>query len=405
MTNTTFPFYTATAMQDANRSNTAFIRVCPRNRFLPFQIRRSHNTSVISDINIVDCSGNKTDVSAYFISTASVGTSGVGIISFTSYDYIQYNGGQFEYNNGTPKSDQLPYGVYYIEIKDSYNVFYSEHFIVKDILPNLITPTGWVENYDVFSVIGPRVAARTTTSVAKAASSNSIGGSLSTLSFKAGEKFNLRVSLALNSGEAPSVRINDDTASAISNTVLLAAGANNVVLTTTKDSELSTSNTFRIFNTTDTNWICQIFLRNTRGDFISLEFSNTDDLRQSEGNDILYATGGFAQRVYLETRMNTPSDEVSEIGEEINGLFSAEQINVTPKFSIVDYVSRSMYSGLQYLKMHDTITITDEVGNEYSPDVGNIDTAIDWDTFDTGTLRLTFNNGSMDWVNDQEAIT
>ena len=93
------------------------------------------------------------------------------------------------------------------------------------------------------------------------------------------------------------------------------------------------------------------------------------------------------------------------MGEELDGVFRAEQITATYLYSIVDYVSRSMFRGLQYLPMHDTITITDEVGNEYTPAVGNVDVSIDWTTFDTGTLRIEFNDGAMDWVNDQSPIT
>jgi len=146
-------------------------------------------------------------------------------------------------------------------------------------------------------------------------------------------------------------------------------------------------------------------LRRQFGDYIKMEFSNTDDLRHSGTDDIMYSTGGWKQMVYFDTRLNLPKHEPIEVGQELDGVFIPEQLNSTYIYQVVDYVSRSMYNGMQYLFMHDSIVVTDEVGNEYSPGVGNGRVSIDWSTFDTGTVRIEFNDGSMTWVNDQQNIT
>ena len=64
-----------------------------------------------------------------------------------------------------------------------------------------------------------------------------------------------------------------------------------------------------------------------------------------------------------------------------------------------------MYNALSLLKHHDTIKILDEVGNEYTPSVGNVDVTIDWNTFDTGSLRIVFNEGGDVWTNSLDNIS
>jgi hypothetical protein len=86
-------------------------------------------------------------------------------------------------------------------------------------------------------------------------------------------------------------------------------------------------------------------------------------------------------------------------------VFIPEQINSTMNYNIVDYVGRSMFSGLRMLPLHDDIEITDDVGNVYTPDAGNIEVSLEQTTFDVGTVRIAFNDGAMNWVNAQTAIT
>jgi hypothetical protein len=330
-------------------------------------------------------------MSVYFSSIGTtVGESSVGVVEFTSVDYIQYGGGAL--------TRLLPYGVYYMELKDSYGTYYSEHFSVRDLQPNLLANYSF-DNYDTFTTSGVDIDSAISTGSAKYAVTNSID-------FVKGEKFEYIGFLILDSGQAPSVSIVDNSINLVSNEVQLSAGLNSVTLTTTKSSELSANNYLRIRNTAATEYeVSLMSLRKTYGDFIKIEFSNNSDLLHSKENDIMYSTGGFSQRVYLDTIMNDPSKEIVEVGEELNGEFISEKLNSTYLHNVVDYVSRSLFKGMSYLPLHENITITDEVGNEYSPDVGNVTVDKDSNTFDTFAMRIEFNDGSMTWVNDQEAIT
>ncbi len=394
MNNTTFPFYTSTAHQDANRVNTPSVRICPRNRLLPFQVQRSHNTSAINSIKLVDCSGGETSLgTSYFssIGTSIADDSALGVKQFTSVDYMQYAGG--------PLETKLPYGVYYIELGDSYGKYYSEHFSVRDIVPDVYDTwaNAAASGYGTFVSSGNSIA----TAISLGADSYA---NLGAASIKIGEKIIFEYELTVNSGQVPFVRMSTNGGvPEYSDTQQLTAGFGTIELTSTHT--IGTAY-FTVLSTAAASFAVP-WARGVRdyGDYIKLEFSNTDDLIHSGTDSIMYATGGFKQRAYLNTRLNIPAHEPIEVGEEIDGVFIPEQLNSTYLYSVVDYVSRSMYNGMQYMFMHDSIEITDEVGNEYSPNVGNGRVAMDWGTFDTGSLRVEFNDGSMNWVNDQAAIT
>ena len=51
-----------------------------------------------------------------------------------------------------------------------------------------------------------------------------------------------------------------------------------------------------------------------------------------------------------------------------------------------------------------TIKILDEVGIEHIPKVGNVDVNIDWNTFDTGSLRIAWNETGDVWTNSMDDI-
>ena len=124
----------------------------------------------------------------------------------------------------------------------------------------------------------------------------------------------------------------------------------------------------------------------TSGEWIKLAFSNTSDL-----GDIPYSEG-FTQIVYLNTRLNYPANEITEVGEEKDGRFIAEKIVTKYMMRISDYVGRALHRVLIRLPQHDTITITDDVGNVYTPAVGNatIPTS-DWVAYDVCHIVIQFN--------------
>ena len=121
--------------------------------------------------------------------------------------------------------------------------------------------------------------------------------------------------------------------------------------------------------------------------FVKIEFSNTDNL-----GDIRYE-GSFKQQVWLEAVLNNPTHEMVNVGEEKNGIFIAEKIISKKIYSIIAYVSRGLYECLMRLPQHDTITITDELGETYTPEIGNIIVEPgEWSYYDVCRLRITFNN-------------
>ena len=107
----------------------------------------------------------------------------------------------------------------------------------------------------------------------------------------------------------------------------------------------------------------------------------------------------------MNTILNTPAQNRIDIGDEKDGVFIAEKIIIQYKYRIVDYINRSLFHGLLRLPQHDSITIIDEVGNEYTPDVGNIETSEEWTTFDLCTFIIEFNDGSFPWTENSEDIT
>ena len=389
ISNSTFPFYTSTARQDANRTNTAFVRICPRQRLLPFQIQVSTGLSA-SSVSLVDCDGGITSLATgYFssIGTTIVDDSSVGVKDFTSVGYMQYAGGAL----GT----ELPYGVYYLRVGDGTSFYYSEHFSVRDIDGDRLN--SWTSpSYDTFISSGGVISTAINIAGGAQVLSN-IGNTVAI-----GDKLNFQCDLTLNSGQLPSVKIVDEGDADSSATTQLVAGFNDIEITLLN----SQGSDLKLLNTDASSFSVSFSrLMKNSTDYIKFEFSNTNDLIHSGTDDIMYSTGGWKQRVYLDTQLNLPKHEPIEVGEELDGVFISEQLNSTYIFQVVDYVSRSMYNGMQYLFMHDSITITDEVGNEYTPGVGNGRVGMDWGTFDTGSLRVEFNDGSMTWVNDQADIT
>lgn len=135
------------------------------------------------------------------------------------------------------------------------------------------------------------------------------------------------------------------------------------------------------------DWINIMKIDNPMLRFIKIEFSNSINL-----GDIRYE-GSFKQTVWIEAILNNPTHEMVNTGEEKDGEFIAEKIVSKYIYSIIGYVSRGLYRCLVRLPQHDTITITDEVGNTYTPSVGNITVdPAEWSYFDTCRLVIKFND-------------
>ena len=292
----------------------------------------------------------------------------------------------------------LPKGTYSLKLSDGTNTWYSEWFCIEDVYENeisVINVSG--SSYETLATSGPKIISAINSAGTGQVLSDSIG------SVKNGEEIIVITFLTLNSGELPSVRLWGT--DVISNIESFAEGVNAITLTATQASDsvkiLVKSDNASNFSTSEI-WV----RRQYDSRFIKIEFSNTTDLRgeRSDNETILYQNS-FSQQCWLKTILNTPSQKRVDVGDEKDGVFISEKISTQYLYRIVDYINRSLFEALIKLPQHDTITITDEAGNEYSPNVGNINVSIEWDTFDTGTLIIEFNDGSFVWTENLTNLT
>ena len=299
----------------------------------------------------------------------------------------------FEYK-GETLGTLLPYGVYYLKFTTSAGyVYYSEVFAVTDIYPNLAT--GWTNSgFDTFITNG--------TIITSAINAAGVVGTYSTPYFSLikGESIHVIFYMTLNSGELPSVRIysvSGGTASTVVNSVI---GLNDITLTSTM-----TLADLRIFlrNSSATNFSTSevLVIRQYSATHIKLTFDNTKDL-----GDILYQDG-FSQTLWLPTQLAPPQHEQVDIGEEKSGIFIAEKIVNKFKFRILANMGRELYRAMVRIPLHDDIDIIDEVGNTYSPAVGNIwINALNWPGFDYVQVEILFNdNSEIFWVSNNANFT
>jgi predicted secreted protein len=113
---------------------------------------------------------------------------------------------------------------------------------------NLVTdPDGGTSDYDTLTHTGLAI-----TSAVKSSAGNKKCDS-NTISVAITGVYKLAIFLTLNSGQAPTVGIWDNTSAYISNTSLLVAGLNLVTLTSTAT---DASASLRFSNTSNGNWLC-----------------------------------------------------------------------------------------------------------------------------------------------------
>jgi len=300
------------------------------------------------------------------------------------------------------KTDLLPKGTHYLRISDDINEWYSEFFEIRDIYKNVISSLV-NSGYETLETDGTRV-----TSAINTAGNGVIYSEATNDDFdiENDEVITVILFLTLNSGALPGISLTtNDTTSVISNAPTLAEGINVVTLTATQAAEQAR---IRIFNSANSNFsTSEIWVkRQYASDFVKLQFTNATDLRGKRSDDqtILYQNS-FEQECWLNTILNTPESNPLEVGDEKDGLFIAEKVVSQQIYRIIDYVNRSLFEGLLRLPQHDDITIIDEVGNQYTPNIGNIRISIEWTTFDTGTLVIAFNDGSFVWTENSDDIT
>jgi len=299
--------------------------------------------------------------------------------------------------------DLLPKGTYYIKLSDGVNEWYSEWFNIQDVYENRASSLTSV-GYDTFISSDTKVI-----SAVKTVSGDTDFFKTDDLGSLANDEVIIAIFfLTLNSGSLPTARLrNEDTGGAASNEPTTTEGVNEIELTSIAAID---SFTFQLISrnpdvtnySTSEIWVKRQYSPN----FVKLQFSNTKDLRGKRDDDqsILYQEG-FEQECWLNTHLNTPGSNRVNIGEEKDGILVSEKIITQHKYRIIDYINKSLFEGLIRLPQHDDITIIDEVGNEYTPDIGNAEVSANWDTFDTGAITIEFNDGSFLWTENSDDIT
>lgn len=372
------PFYDSVEKQDYNRTKAIIPIHCPRTQLPPFLIALgSESVATVTSVVLVDKDGAETDITGYFSALPEIYTP-----TDPSLDpYIKYNGDAL--------TALLPIGIYYVKIANGEIEYYSDYIRIDDIYGNIITSL--IENgvtYSTFTTSNKSILSAISGGGGGAAHSNYF-------SVKKDEVLTFISTITVNAGDGPVAYLRDPgTGGVRSNLGNTAAGFNTISLTATE----AGSFVLCISNGAAANWSASkiYLLRSYSANFIKFSFRNTDNF-----GDLLYEDS-FTQTVWLEAVLNNPSHEMINIGEEKDGIFIAEKVTSKFIYSIIAYVSRGLYNCLARLPQHDTITITDEVGNTYSPGVGNINIeAVEWVSYETAKITIKFNNDSssiFNWV-------
>ena len=311
----------------------------------------------------------------------------VGAIS--SDIYIQQEMGYY--------SDFLPKGTYYLKLTDGTNAWYSEWFNIQDVYENLISSLVNA-SYSTFISSGVKIINAINLAGTDAANTG-------IFDVANDEVITVILFLTLNSGAVPQIRLVNSSGTTLrSSSIELAEGVNEIELTANAADTVK----LQIVNFAPANFsTSDIWVqRKYSPRFVKLQFTNDKDLHGKRGDDqtILYQKG-FTQECWLQTILNTPGSNRVDVGQEKDGVFIPEKITTQYKYRIIDYLNRSLFEGLIRLPQHKTITIIDEVGNKYTPDIGNVLVSAEWGTFDTGDVLIEWNDGSFVWVDNAEDIT
>lgn len=138
---TVLPWYNSLNGQN-HRKSYAYGKIyplfTPANKLLPFQIIRETNSYSISSVKLYKKDGSLFKDITNFILSA------INIVNYPSrgYDVIVYNG-------LFPMPLQMPDGIYYAELSDGYNVWFSEMFTALNNIDNCIE----LEWFDVENLV------------------------------------------------------------------------------------------------------------------------------------------------------------------------------------------------------------------------------------------------------------
>jgi hypothetical protein len=309
------------------------------------------------------------DITSFFVDIPEIYTP-----TDTDYDpYIKYNGDTLKY--------LLPLGAYYVKIANGEIEYYSDWIMIQNIYTNLIT-SFINDTYETWISSGNIVNSAIETGISGWASSGN------TFTVIKGESIRVIFYATLNSGVLPKVSLGIIGVGQISTAeIQIVAGINDVTLVSNTYTSICS---LALWNYAAGNWFTSEVLvtRARSSHFIQIAFKNSKNF-----GDLIYEDS-FEQKVWLDAILNDPSHETVSIGEEKDGVFIAEKLISKLIYSVIAYVSQGLYKCLMRLPLHDTIEITDEVGNTYTPDVGNvIIEQPEWPGIETSKVTIKFNDG------------
>lgn len=326
--------------------------ITPRHR-LPaiLWIDDGDGCATVDAVYLVDVQGVEIDITNYFVTLPA-------LYNATDDDYFQYKGDTLNY--------LLPCGLYYLKfVMDNNYIYYSEWLLVEAVYENLISTftNDALSPYETLTVSGTEITSAINTAGSAFASSDDFN-------LICGESITLIFYVTRNSGTLPNIYLINDGWTAEDNSVIV-EGLNVITLTSTWD---GVSRIVFWNNATNVNFYTSeiVCYRSYSTKYISLHFTHECNL-----GDILYEDN-LEQTLYLETEPMEPSFPYVEKGQENGfGVF-------VPTWQRQDkvYIMRTLLVAqfivdvLHRLKLHDTIELTDLVGDEWT--VITIDTEHEW---------------------------
>ena len=212
------------------------------------------------------------------------------------------------------------------------------------------------------------------------------------------------LNLTLNSGEAPIIKLySDNSASIVSNEATLTDGLNEIDLVSTTTDDVI----ILISNTTDTNFATStiFILRTYSEDYIKIKFTNGKDLPSPVNEPTILYQDSFFDEVWFKRTLKLPEHETTRIGTEKDGIFISEKIVSVYKYKLIDWIGPNLYRALHRLPLHDDVTITDTVGNDYDVGHDTLVDIVDWTYYDIGKLTIRFNDGASVFEGNAANIT
>jgi hypothetical protein len=325
--------------RSARASGDAGIRapvVCPRHHLPPWQYNaEAVAIGAVTKIELINTDGVATDITTYFPLLSDD-------VTVDLDTYYKYDGDTLKY--------LLPTGLYYLQIThaNAY-IYYSDWILVDCVYQNLIT--SWTNfTYETFISVGTAITSAVNSAGAASAYS------ANPFSIIKGKTYTAVFFATLTSGEAPTLDFTGP--GLLSNQVTVTAGLNVITFTTTGNSDVAY---LVLNNAANSNFtLTEVLLfENFSEKYLKFAFEHSCDLGEITYDD------GFSQVLYLETETMEPTFPYTEKGQE-NGYGQ-----FVPTFQRQEkvYLIRTMLlpqfiiDVLHRLKLHDTIVLTDLVGD------------------------------------------